>query len=78
MNPSQFYIIVVIIIFLILFMVFCVTASPKNKRLSPLATLAFILILIGLLFEGNRLIGYGLIGVAIILSVADIFRKPKE
>jgi hypothetical protein len=59
-------------------MVFGINASPKNKRLSPLASLAFILILISLLLEGNRLIGYGLIGVAIILAVADIFTKPKK
>lgn len=79
MDPSQIYIIFgIVFLLMIVFMGPIVNVNPKHKRLSPLASLAFILILAGMIFGGNRFIGYGLIGLGLILAVADIYKKSKE
>jgi hypothetical protein len=51
--------------------------------LSSLAGLAFGFILAGIVFYEQRLLGYGLMGIGIVLSIIDIFNqrrhaKPKD
>jgi hypothetical protein len=52
--------------------------SKKPRRLSKLAIIGFLLIISGVVFGDNRLIGYSLMGCGIILAVIDIFRKLKN
>ena len=49
-----------------------------EKKLSPLAGFAFAFVLVGILFGENRIIGYSLMGIGVILSVVDIFIKMKS
>ena len=79
MNTSQIYIVmsVVVLAVIALFAVF-VGKNKKDKKLTPLAGLAFGFILAGIIFVDNRLFGYGLIGVGIILAIIDIFKKLKS
>ena len=79
MNTSQIYIVmsVVVLAVIALFAVF-VGKNKKDKKLTPLAGLAFGFILAGIIFVDNRLFGYGLIGVGIILAIIDIFKKLKN
>jgi len=51
--------------------------SRKDRKFTPLAGLAFAFILAGIIFSDDRLIGYSLIGVGVILAVIDIFKKLK-
>jgi uncharacterized membrane protein len=79
MNISQIYIAVSIgILAVIAILVFVVGKNKKEKRLTPLASFAFAFVLAGILFGENRSIGYGLMGVGIILAVADIFNRSKR
>lgn len=48
--------------------------SKKPKKLSSLAKLAFFLILAGVFFGENRLLGYSLIGGGLVLALIDIKR----
>jgi hypothetical protein len=76
MNISQIYIAVAIVALMtIALLVFVVGKNRKQTRLTPLASLAFGFILAGILFGNNRLIGYSLIGVGVVLAVVDIFRN---
>ena len=76
MNISQLYIAVAIVALMtIALLVFVVGKNRKQTRLTPLASLAFGFILAGILFGNNRLIGYSLIGVGVVLAVVDIFRN---
>ena len=78
MNPSSSYIILSIVVFaLIAMIVFIMPIKAQGKRLTPLAGLAFGTILAGLVFGEERLIGYSLIGVGVILAIIDIIRKMK-
>ena len=52
--------------------------NKKEKTLTPLATLAFMFILAGILFGDDRLISYSLFGIGIILAVIDVINKKKR
>lgn len=45
------------------------------QRLTPLGGLALAFVVAGIVFGENRLIGYGLMAVGIVLAVLDIVRK---
>ena len=78
MNISQIYIAVSIIaLAIVAFLVFFVSKNRKENRLTPLASLAFAFILAGILFGETRFIGYGLMGVGVLLAIVDIFNKVK-
>jgi len=79
MNTSQIYIAVSIaVLALIALFVLFRGKSRKQNRLTPLAGLALGFILAGSIFGDDRVIGYSLLGIGVILAVADIFRKSKS
>ena len=79
MNISQIYIAVsIVVLAVIALLVFFVNRGGRKNRLTPLASLAFIFLLAGVFFSDNRLIGYGLMGVGVLLAVLDIFNRSKK
>jgi len=79
MNPSQIYIAISIIVLgIISLLVLFVNKNNKDKKLTPLAGLAFGFILAGIIFGDDRLIGYSLIGVGVILAIIDMIKKLKS
>jgi amino acid transporter len=78
-NLTPMYIAISIIALLIIVaLVFFVKKNKKQKRLSTLTGLSFVFVIAGIVFGDDRLIGYGLIGVGIILAVVDIIMKLKK
>jgi membrane-bound ClpP family serine protease len=55
-----------------------VMKGRKRKPITPLAGIAFAFVLAGIIFGDNRLIGYSLMGIGILLAFADIFVKSKK
>jgi tellurite resistance protein TehA-like permease len=79
MTASQAYIILAIVVLAIVAaLVFLVRKSWKDKRLTPLAGLGFGCIVAGMVFGDNRAIGYGLMGVGVVLAVIDAVVKLKR
>jgi uncharacterized membrane protein len=81
MNTSQLYIllsIIVLVLVALLFFIVNKNKTGKEKEFSPLAGLAFALLLAGLFFGENRFIGYGLIGVGVILALIDMINKLRK
>ncbi|MBM3126474.1 MAG: hypothetical protein FJZ87_15625 [Chloroflexi bacterium] len=79
MNISQMYIAAAIIaLAVIAVLVFLLNKDKTRTRLTPLAGLAFVFVLAGIIFGGNRLIGYGLMGGGVILAIVDIVIKSKK
>lgn len=79
MNISQIYIAVSIIaLAVVAVLVFFVSKNRKENRLTPLASLAFTFTMLGAIFSDGRLIGYGLMGVGVLLAVADIFNRSRQ
>lgn len=76
MNISQIYILVsIIVLAAIAILVFFVSKNKEEKKLTPLAGLAFGFVLAGIIFGDDRLIGYGLMGVGVLLAIVDMVRK---
>lgn len=79
MNTSQIFIALSIAVLAsIALLLFFVGKSKKGNRLTPLAGLAFGFVLAGIVFGDDRLIGYSLLGIGVILSVIDIFRRSQS
>lgn len=79
MLTSQIWIIIAIVVLAIpALLSFLVSKRNKEIRLTPLAGLAFGFILAGILFGNDRLTGYSLLGVGVILAIVDIFNKLKN
>jgi len=79
MDASQIYIIISLVILVIIALfVFFISKNKKEKKLSTLAGLSFAFILAGILFSDDRLIGYSLIGIGVLLAIIDIILKSKK
>jgi hypothetical protein len=78
MNISQVYIIISIVVLLIVALLIYVTSkNKKSSALSPLAGLAFGFILAGLFFGEERVVGYSMLGIGVVLAVIDMIRKSR-
>ena len=78
-NLTPAYIAISVISLLIIaVLVFFVKKNGKDKKLSPLAGLAFAFVVAGIIFGDDGFIGYILIGFGVILSVLDIVQKSKS
>src|SRR5574342_1124283 len=79
MNISQIYIAVSIIaLAIVAFLVFFVSKNRKENRLTPLASLASTFTVLGIVFSDDRLIGYGLMGVGVLLAIVDMYNRSKQ
>ncbi len=77
MNASQIYMAIAIVVLAIIAALVFFASKRKEKRLTPLAGLAFAFVLAGLMFGQERWLGYGLLGIGVILAVVDMARKGK-
>lgn len=79
MNISQAYIAIAIaVLAVVALLVFVLRRNKQENRLTPLASLAFGFVLAGILFGDERFIGYGLMGIGVILAIADIFISERR
>ncbi len=76
MNPSTFFIAVALAaLAAVAILVFAIRKKERENRLTPLAGLGFACVIAGILFSDQRVIGYGLTGLGILLAVMDILIK---
>lgn len=79
MNISHIYIAVsIVVLAVVALLVFFVSKNRKENRLTPIASLATGFVLAGIIFGDDRLIGYGLLGVGVLLAVINMFIRPKS
>lgn len=78
MNASQVYILISVVVLAIIAIVVISRRKERQKPLSKLAALAFAFIIAGIVFGEDRLIGYGLLGTGVILSIIDTVILKKK
>lgn len=79
MNTQTAYITIAILaLAIVAILVFVFGRNRQKNRLTPLASLAFGFVTAGIIFNNDRLISYGLMGVGIILAVVDIFKSKRK
>ena len=79
MVASQINIMILIAVLIVLALVaFVMRMNKKVKPLTPLTSVAFIFIFMGIIFnDSNRWLTYSLFGVGIILAILDIIMRKK-
>jgi hypothetical protein len=79
MNASQLYVLIALIALVAIAAVgFFLHKDVKAPRLTLFARLALVCVLAGILFGENRWLGYGLLGVGIVLALIDIINKSRH
>jgi len=77
MEASQIYILIAIVSFLAIALIFFLTRR-KHKKESVLTYIAFIFIILGIIFGDNRYVSYSLMGVGVAIAIVDIILKEKK
>jgi hypothetical protein len=77
-NLSDAYILIAIVVLALLVLVLVLTGKQMKTQPSRWAFPAFFLVLGGILFGENRLIGYGLIGAGVLVACIDIIIRYKN
>ncbi len=80
MSQFQFpFILIACAVLLIIFAVVLLLGKPKEKkRLTPLASLSFACVLAGIIFGENKILGYSLFALGIILAFIDVYLKSRK
>lgn len=79
MGASSAYILISILVLLIIgAVIFFVRKDRKGKRLTPLAGLSLAFVVAGIVFGDDRIIGYSLMGIGVVLAIIDILKKLKK
>ena len=68
----------IVVLAVIALLVFYVNKGKKKEGLSKLAGIAFGFVIAGIIFSEDRMIGYGLMGVGVVLAVIDIILKSRK
>jgi hypothetical protein len=79
LNTPEIYIAISVVALAIIaiFVIYIMKKKPQ-KQPSKLAILGMLLVVIGIVFGDDRLIGYGLIGAGVLLAVIDIIKNLKK
>jgi hypothetical protein len=81
MAASEIWILIsVVVLAAIAVLVFFVNRKKGKKmgeKLTPLTGLAFGLVVAGMVFGDDRLVGYGLMGAGVAIAVIDMLLKMK-
>lgn len=74
---SQTYILIALVALAVIVGLVFFVKHKGGKKLTPLAGLAFALVVAGIVFGDERLIGYSLMGVGVALAVIDMFMQQR-
>jgi len=77
-SSTVFIVISILALALIVIILFTIQQQTKRDKLTPLAGMAFAFVLAGIIFSDEKIVGYGLIGVGVILSIIDIIKNTKK
>jgi len=75
MIESQIYIMIVVLVLLIIGLITFFKNKNKRQKLSPLANIALVFVLVGILFRENIVLSYVLMGIGVILAIVDLVLK---
>jgi len=79
MDSSQTYVLIVVMALAVVGVLLILSNKmQKNRRISPLASVAFSLIVAGIVFGENRILGYSLMGLGVGFSLLDMFMNKKK
>ncbi len=79
MEISQIYIMIAIVVLVIVALfVFVLRKNKKREKFTILTGVAFGFIIAGILFGDTWWVGYGLMGIGVIIAVIDMILKLRK
>lgn len=76
---AQVYVLIAVIVLAVVFAVVLWRSRGEPRgRVTPLAGIAFALVIAGIVFGEYRPLGYGLMGAGVALAVVDIVRRSRH
>ena len=78
MEPLWVAISIIALIVIVILLIIARGRGRQYPKPSNLAILGMSLVVLGIIFGDDRLIGYSFIGVGITLSVVDVIRNRKK
>ena len=72
------WILIAVLVLIIIFLVLFFLRKNKKKQMSKLGSFSLLFVLAGIIFGDNKILGYSLIGIGIILAIIDIISKEKK
>jgi hypothetical protein len=79
MGTSSIFVIVAIVALAVIFIfTFLISPGKRGSKLTPLASIAFVLIIAGIFLSEKGAIGYGIFAVGIVFAAIDIIQKARK
>ena len=79
MDTATAYVVISIaVLAIVAILVFVLGKGERQNRLTPLAGLAFAFVVAGIVFGDDRLVGYSLMGIGVVLAVVDIVVRSRK
>ncbi|HET6947538.1 MAG TPA: hypothetical protein VFJ45_06980 [bacterium] len=75
---AQVYIAIAIASLAVVAIVVFTKKGAPGQRLSPLAGVSFALVVAGIVFGEDRVLGYGLMGAGVLLALYDALLKRRQ
>lgn len=72
---DQLWLIVGIVILIVLLAVVFMIRKKRTNKENALVTLGMVFVVLGIVFGDDRLLGYSLIGVGVLLSIISVIRN---
>lgn len=80
MTSSQILVLIAVIVFAVIAILSILIRKKAPERLSPLTTVALVLVIAGIVFGnmGGKAVGYPFMGAGVILAIIDMILKLKK
>ncbi len=80
MTSSQIFVLIAVIVFAVIAVLSILIRKKAPEKLSPLATIALVLVLAGIIFGnmGGRAVGYPFMGAGVVLAIIDMLLKLRN
>ena len=78
MGAGQVFVLAsIVVLALVAVIVLFVRSDRRENRLTPLAGLALACVVAGIVFGADRLVGYGLFGLGVVIAVLDVLNRSR-
>lgn len=77
-TPQIYVAITIVVLAVVAILVFYGRRGKTANKITPLASIAFGFVIAGIVFGDDRLIGYSLMGVGIVLAILDMFNQSRQ
>ena len=76
--PQIFIILSLAVIAAVVWLLVSTGRFNQQNKITPIAGLAFSFVLSGILFGDDRILGYSLLAIGVMLAVVDIYDRSKS